>query len=86
MPDRPIPNHPLSFLWFATRPFFWPAFVSVLFATIAQLLSTLSPYILKRLVDVLTGSPNTSAVLAGLRWWGGLYIVAILLMFAGVAH
>lgn len=76
-----IPNSPMRFLWYVSRPFWRPALGTFLFVTIAQGLSVVLPYILKRLIDALSHSDSPETLVSALTAWGGLYVVFLVAMF-----
>ena len=78
-----IPRSPMRFLWFATKPYWKRALATVLLVTLAQLLAIALPYVLKRLVDALSGVESTEALLDAFVRWGLLYVVFLICMFAG---
>ncbi len=71
----------MRFLWYVSRPFWRPALGTFLFVTIAQGLSVVLPYILKRLIDALSHSDSPETLVSALTAWGGLYVVFLVAMF-----
>ncbi len=76
-----IPNTPLRFLIYITRPFWKFALGTFLFVTLAQGISLILPYFLKRLIDALTHATNAEATVAALTRWGTLYLIVLIVMF-----
>lgn len=77
-----IPKHPLSFLWFASRPHRWWALGAFLAVTVAESVGSSIPYIFGRIVDKATviiesGSSDFTTV-----WlWAGTYLIALAVMY-----
>lgn len=78
-----IPRNPLGFLLYICKPFKKRVALVVFFVTGAQVLSTLSPYVIKLMVDTLTSASSQVEILSGLKFWGTAYVGAMFLAFCG---
>jgi len=79
--DKKIPKTPLAFMLHVARPH-WVLGVGALVAvTVAQVLGSLSPYILKLLVDAALSGGEKTAQISLISWWSGVYVVMLGVMF-----
>ena len=78
-----IPRNPIAFMYFISKPFLKYAIPTLLLTTFAQICASVSPYILKLLIDSLANSNGTEDLLAGILKWGTGYVVILSLMFLG---
>jgi ATP-binding cassette subfamily B protein len=78
-----IPNTPMRFMYFISKPFAWYAIPTLLLVTISQLLSSSSAYVLKLLIDALTTAPNQLELLSRLKFWGAVHFTVLCLMYLG---
>jgi len=77
-----IPNTPLRFLWFATRPHLTVAAIALGTVTVSSLLGNGAPYIFKMIIDAATTAMhNGGGNFTGAYQWIFVYIVVITLEF-----
>ncbi|XKT74154.1 MAG: ABC transporter ATP-binding protein [Patescibacteria group bacterium UBA2163] len=77
-----IPQHPLLFVWFATKPHKWWFFGALLAVTIANGIGSSIPYVFGRIVDVATQTSSMETLnLTGVWYWGVMYIGALAVMY-----
>ncbi|HVW66132.1 MAG TPA: ABC transporter ATP-binding protein [Candidatus Peribacteraceae bacterium] len=75
--DSPIPNKPLSFGLFATKPF-WPWMAGAAFSVIsASTLDGLTNVILKKLVDAMTSASTVANADFGSVWYWAILYTAV---------
>ena len=79
--DKKIPNTPFRFVLFAIRPHWRYATFALIAVTIAQILGSLSPYILKLLVDAALAGGERAEQVVNISWWSGVYVVMLGAMF-----
>lgn len=73
-----IPQHPLGFLWYASKPHAVWAAATFFAVTIGQVIDTATPYIFGRIVDVATVIIGAGSTDFGPVWlWGLAYIAAL---------
>lgn len=78
-----IPNTPLRFMAYISKPFFWSAFFVLFCVTVAQILSIYVSYIVKEMVDAIASAPDTVSAIDGLRYWGIIYILLTAFVYTG---
>lgn len=76
-----LPNTPLRFLWYVTKPHKWYLFAAAIAVTLAELASTSIPYIFRSVIDtaqnVVAGTTSVNHV-----WvWAAIYPIAVALVF-----
>jgi ATP-binding cassette subfamily B protein len=81
--DGEIPNTPIRFMLHMSKPYLPFAAGTLFVVTCAQLLSSISPYILKLLIDALSSAQQTEELLDGLMFFGTFYVTAMTLTFFG---
>lgn len=76
-----LPHTPIRFIAHLSRAH-WPFAVAAIIATtLAQVFSSLNPYIYKKLIDGLTGTTAFSEQVELLAFWGSIYVLFIFLSF-----
>ena len=78
-----IPDTPLRFMFFISKPFSWYAFATLFLVTCAQVLSSTAPYVLKLLIDSLAAANTKDETLASISLWGSVYVAVLVLIFLG---
>lgn len=76
-----IPNTPIRFVYFVSKPFAVYAIATLVAVTFGQLLTSASPYVLKLLIDALSSAQGKEQVLAGISLWGTVYVVLMFFVF-----
>lgn len=79
--ERDIPNTPIRFLFHVSKPHKWWALGALLLVTVATSIGSVMPYIFKLIIDGITASQDSSEQLHALVTWGGLYIIALAVMW-----
>ncbi len=82
MQNTPIPNTPMRFIGYVLRPFWPQVLFAFLVVTLAQLLNNSTSFILKNLVDGIIATDSHADALAVLWHWGGVYLIAMILLYA----
>lgn len=77
-----LPKSPIRFLLATSKPHAKWAVVTIFFATIAQTLGVVAPYVISRLVDGLTTVTELTDQLSVIADWGILFLCAMLGMHA----
>lgn len=75
-----IPNKPFPFMWHVTQPHLKYVFAVFVVITAAQLFSSGSPYIVKKIIDAATGM-DTGGPMSDVWFWGMTLIVFVALTF-----
>lgn len=68
-----VPKGPFKFLWQASKPYRWPAFVALIFVTLASVSGSLVPYAIKRIVDSVNLVPGFGP--ESVWFWAIFYVV-----------
>ncbi|MEN9920195.1 MAG: hypothetical protein RL538_88 [Candidatus Parcubacteria bacterium] len=76
-----IPNTPLKYLWFLTRPYRFKVFLTFLVVTAAQLLGTSIPLLFKKIIDTAGKVDAGTLTQADVWFWVLAYPAAIAVMF-----
>ena len=78
-----IPNTPIRFLMYVSKPHRWWALGAIVFATLAQLFMSLNPYVIKKMVDAFSSpAVERTEQLELFAFWG---VMAVALLVAGFA-
>lgn len=76
-----IPQTPIRFLLFVSKPHKWWAFIAIFFVTLAQIFGSITPVIIRELVDGFTVSSDIASQIDLLFFWGIVYIVVLVAAF-----
>ena len=76
-----IPKTPIRFLLHISRPHKWWALGAITAASCGQMLMSVNPYFIKKIVDGFTSSIAFEAQLDLLAFWGTIYVFAIAVAF-----
>lgn len=75
-----IPKTPVAYMWFLVKDHKWKVFFSVFVATLAELLTTSTSYIFRRIIEAAEGVGNNMATQSEVVMWALLFPAAIYLM------
>ena len=73
---RHIPDTPMGFLWYVSKPYRLIMWLGLLVVTLASLLSNSYPYIFKQIVDVATAVNDGAREASDLWFWGIVLIIS----------
>jgi ABC-type multidrug transport system fused ATPase/permease subunit len=75
-----IPKTPVAYMWFMVKDHKWAVFFSVLVATLAELVTTSTSYIFRRIIDAAEGVGNGTSTQSDVMMWALLFPTAIFMM------